>query len=59
LGQFPQALAQDGIIPAMRFIGPTSALQANDPAGSASRDAVGIDEILSRVATLHGLQNFF
>lgn len=46
-------------IPAMRFISSTSALQLNDLAGSANGDAVGVEEVLSRVPTLHGPQNFF
>jgi len=57
LRQFPQALAQDRVIPAMRFTGPTSPLQANDPTSPAGGDAVGVNQVLSRVPTLHGLQN--
>ncbi len=43
LGQLAQALAQHGVIAAVRFVGPTGALQANDPIGSADRNAISVE----------------
>ena len=55
LRQFTQALAQDPIIPPVWLISEASALYVDHLAGPASRDAVGVDEVVNRMATLHRL----
>jgi hypothetical protein len=59
LGQLAQAVAQDRIVPTMRFVRPTGTLQANNLAGASGSDAIRVDKVVSRVPSVTGFRAFF
>jgi hypothetical protein len=59
LRQASASADRNAIIALMCLIGEVHALQTNGSKDTTSGDEVGVKELLSRVATLHGLQNFF